>query len=917
MNGIRHCYIDSQQAGRNNRMDKSSLAPYKNANKQEIIEAVERDIKKEWEKHLSNILPKGDLRLLSDYLNHNDRLRDVFIWSGNKITSRNDLLIKNWRWPLSEITHNGNTYTFRISSVVLDDRLGVYRNVYRNGEKTNSRVLRTLWEKRYQAVDFINRNLKTNHRNYNESEESLLLPLIKDLEDCSLNHLLPLKIEEKSDNAGMLPVFWIGDERGNAVDSVGPMSPDVNYLKFPEIDSLSCYEGYIEKIKNTIESYVTSRSHFNSSARKSAANPSSDSKNSIPEKKKNVRHVKTKRTTKKVTYRSDYNRQIYFGSIINGANYLSNLKKQFDIRMQGAVNTPVGMADKVSSQLIEHLSSGAKKYNILDPSVGNGQLLDSLLRQLSELEEWEHAKVSVTGYSVDPDSLRRVEAKLREKYKKVVFEFKEGNFLNEYIEGKLGNTEFDIIISSPPHIPARTMGSVLSTYLSKSLDMDAKTNMAYYFAKAAATLLSSEGVCGLILSNTFMTATSDREFRNHLIKNTSIQRIINFGKSKYLNGGVLPCSLIYKKGRTEVCSVKTTSVLKLKNIPYKGPKVRMSFSIFEVIGEEGICEVDRQFFKVIQGGLCIPNASGNWRLASIDEQEWVKKVHNNTTLRFQDVAEIKTGIKTGDDLIYCSTWKEWLGDDRKKPELFKPLIGSIEGGNYLPCSENHSWVLYPYTETNGKTIPVNLSDYPNTKEYLVKYKSRLESRACIRNGKKEWFELQKQHDASAWKNKKVVISDRRKRAEFWMDETGSIVEGRCLWLQLKPGIADDMYYLILGIANSNFIEKYYDLSISSESQDGKRRLTKKYVDQFPLPDSKKPEAQKLIRVVRGIGEGMTFYDQNLIDKLVCTLFGVQEDERKVPAKKTVKNSDVQTQLKLDIPFADNKEMPNHEEVKFA
>lgn len=30
-------------------MDKSSLAPYKNANKQEIIEAVERDIKKEWE----------------------------------------------------------------------------------------------------------------------------------------------------------------------------------------------------------------------------------------------------------------------------------------------------------------------------------------------------------------------------------------------------------------------------------------------------------------------------------------------------------------------------------------------------------------------------------------------------------------------------------------------------------------------------------------------------------------------------------------------------------------------------------------------------------------------------------------------------------------------------------------------------
>lgn len=104
-------------------------------------------------------------------------------------------------------------------------------------------------------------------------------------------------------------------------------------------------------------------------------------------------------------------------------------------------------------------------------------------------------------------------------------------------------------------------------------------------------------------------------------------------------------------------------------------------------------------------------------------------------------------------------------------------------------------------------------------------------------------------------------------------------------------------------------------------------LQKKYVDLFPLPDSKKPEAQKLIRVVRGIGEGMTFYDQNLIDKLVCTLFGVQEDERKVPTKKTVKNSDVQTQLKLDIPFAENKEMPNHfadnkeipnhEEVKFA
>lgn len=57
-------------------------------------------------------------------------------------------------------------------------------------------------------------------------------------------------------------------------------------------------------------------------------------------------------------------------------------------------------------------------------------------------------------------------------------------------------------------------------------------------------------------------------------------------------------------------------------------------------------------------------------------------------------------------------------------------------------------------------------------------------------------------------------------------------------------------YLALAIANSHFIEKYYDVKFNTKLYSGKRRYMTQYVEQFPIPYYRCKLAQKAISIVK-------------------------------------------------------------------
>ena len=63
---------------------------------------------------------------------------------------------------------------------------------------------------------------------------------------------------------------------------------------------------------------------------------------------------------------------------------------------------------------------------------------------------------------------------------------------------------------------------------------------------------------------------------------------------------------------------------------------------------------------------------------------------------------------------------------------------------------------------------------------------------------------------------------------------------------------DDVVYLALAIANSRFIEKYYDVKFNTKLYSGKRRFMSQYVEQFPIPSYTTELAQEAIWIVKQI-----------------------------------------------------------------
>lgn len=82
---------------------------------------------------------------------------------------------------------------------------------------------------------------------------------------------------------------------------------------------------------------------------------------------------------------------------------------------------------------------------------------------------------------------------------------------------------------------------------------------------------------------------------------------------------------------------------------------------------------------------------------------------------------------------------------------------------------------------------------------------------------------------------------------FWLDTEGSVVNGDCYWMvRDKEDSPENILWLILAIANSNFIEDFYDLKFQNKLYSNRRRFITQYVEQFPIPDPNLENSKRLI-----------------------------------------------------------------------
>lgn len=554
----------------------------------------------------------------------------------------------------------------------------------------------------------------------------------------------------------------------------------------------------------------------------------------------------------------------------------------------GATYTPKILADFVAQQIASHaiFPAGNRSLRLLDPAIGDGELLISLLEQLSRNGP---VRADVYGFETDRKALGTATARVRKHFPSVAVHFEFGNFLEFVLErfGADGNRSlfatappeaFDLIIANPPYVRTQIMGAAQAQLLAAQFGLAGRVDLYYAFVLAMAQVLKQQGIAGIIISNRFMTTRSGASVRQAIQHRFNIRQVWDLGDTKLFDAAVLPAVLlvegrgghrqeqagfisVYETGRAHEQTVQTP---------------------IDALSRSGVVRTDdgRRFLvrrgKLDTGGT----PHGVWRMATATGDAWLALVEARTWGTFRTIGKIRVGVKTCADSVFIrSDWHTLPENER--PEALRSLTTHHIARRFKADPPRRE-ILYPHEVVQGRRRAMDLSHRPRSRAYLERHRAELEGRSYVIEAGREWYEIWVPQDPALWNEPKLVFRDISEAPTFWIDESGSVVNGDCYWLTCENLAQTDLLWLAAAVGNSTFIEHFYDHRFNNKLYSGRRRFITQYVEKFPLPDPLRPAGEGIIAKAKQAYECIPSPKakelEAELDQMVWDAFGLRLEE---------------------------------------
>lgn len=231
-------------------------------------------------------------------------------------------------------------------------------------------------------------------------------------------------------------------------------------------------------------------------------------------------------------------------------------------------------------------------------------------------------------------------------------------------------------------------------------------------------MLRPGGVCGIIVSNRFMTTRSGCTVRERLLDRFDVLHVWDFGDTKLFEAAVLPAVLLLRKkdGRPPV-TPKFSSIYSTAQVA----QYRCA-TVFDALRENGVVAVNGKRYLVRHGELDHGNRSdGVWKIATVESDEWLATVRAHTFCTFGDLGKIRVGVKTTADKVFIRDDWESLPEE-ERPELLRPLITHFVAQRYRArVTQRPKRVLYTHELRDGERRVVDLAQYPRAARYLERH----------------------------------------------------------------------------------------------------------------------------------------------------------------------------------------------------
>ena len=554
-------------------------------------------------------------------------------------------------------------------------------------------------------------------------------------------------------------------------------------------------------------------------------------------------------------------------------------------KAEGAHYTPASVAGFISEHMLQNANTVKNAIRIVDPAVGDGELLLSLIE---ELKKHSVSHIEAHGFDTNSASLEITERRILNEHSDVRLILHNKDFLQICLEkgGFLetpdlfsvsDTTLFDLLIANPPYIRTQVLGAEQAQRISKSFGLKGRIDIYQAFLVAMKAVLTPDAVAGVIVSNRFLTTKGAGAFRETLYRQYDIKSICDFGDTKIFEAAVLPAVMVMKPhtGKNGN-SVKFSSIYKTSDKVKKNPTlVKSQVDAFK---HSGLVASNDIVYHVKHGHLTFDDKPSDvWRIQDAFSEKWLDSVGKNTWKQFREIGKIRVGVKTTADNVFIrSNWCDEIGYE---PELLKPLTTHHVARRYRCKDINKKSILYTHEYINGKKKAIDIEKYPLSKKYLELNKEQLTGRGYVAKANRQWFEMWVPQNPSLWEEDKVIFRDISEKPTFWMDEEGTVVNGDCYWMVCDDNNAPkNILWLILAIANSIFTETFYDIKFQNKLYSNRRRFISQYVEKFPLPNPDLEISKRLISMAKECSK--TTCNKKIsqleleINQLVWEVFGV-------------------------------------------
>ncbi|MCA3159416.1 MAG: N-6 DNA methylase [Burkholderiales bacterium] len=531
-------------------------------------------------------------------------------------------------------------------------------------------------------------------------------------------------------------------------------------------------------------------------------------------------------------------------------------------KSDGATYTPIAFARFVAEQMLqlaELPKSG--KIRILDPACGDGALLDALIKNLPPAFR---KRVEAVGYDTDPEAIWIASQRLRQDFPDLDMRLEQKDFLEHVLNLQGGGDlfsagevqePFHLVIANPPYVRTQIMGAQQAQQLAQCFGLTGRVDLYYPFLLGISQVLADDGVTGVITSNRFMTTKSGQAVRRAMLSRFRILHAWDLGDTKLFDAAVLP-SVLLARGTSDSQHLHTNGIAYSSIYETNDTAIAEAEDVLSALNADNdtvIAIPDGRHFRVRHGVLDNGGyPEGIWRVSTQATDQWLTTVEANTWDTFRRIGKIRVGVKSTADKVFIRN--DWSSLPDGRPELLRPLITRKCARRFKAVVPENAKqikeILYPHEVTENGRVAVDLGSYPKTARYLEKHRAALEARTYLIDAGRKWYELWVPQDPAAWPSPKLVFPDISDKPIFWIDTDGGVVNGECYWLQCENKDEQDLLWLALAVANSSFIEAFYDHRFNNKLYAGRRRYITQYVELFPLPSPKCDEAMAIIDLAK-------------------------------------------------------------------